>query len=216
MKTRHLLILSALIVALLAGGSSLWVWQAKRQYVLNRELIAALVHGDSKQALALVTAGADPNTRLEPLPAPSWRELMNQVLHPSQPPVNDSSTALMLACGDPHFAGTLDEDSPSTLNEEEAYEKWHASAEKWYKSTGNLDLIKAMVLRKVDVNARDNYNMTALHCAVQSKRSLSVIKQLLVYGADPNIPENNGTLAIDIAENENRFDLVALLRRGAK
>lgn len=49
----------------------LWVRKEQRQYSLNRQLISALFHENGKQALRLVEAGADPNTRYTPAPAPS-------------------------------------------------------------------------------------------------------------------------------------------------
>src|SRR5580700_3423793 len=47
----------------LIGGPGLGQRIQRRQSALNRQLIAALGHGDMKRALALAEAGADPNTR---------------------------------------------------------------------------------------------------------------------------------------------------------
>ena len=99
MKHRRLLILSLLIVALLVGGCCLWVWQARRQCALNRQLVAALENNDTNQALVLVNAGADPDTRYNPPPAPTLNLLLMQLLHCSTVPADNSPTAFMLASG---------------------------------------------------------------------------------------------------------------------
>ena len=99
MKTRYRSLLGfALILVLLLSGMGLWLHKEQKQYALNRQLIEALTHFDTNQALALVKAGADPNTRLDPPPAPSLQLLLDQLLHRT-PLVNKSSTALLLACG---------------------------------------------------------------------------------------------------------------------
>ena len=98
-RRRSLLLLFVLSALLLIAAGGLWLRQAKRQYALNRQLIDALVHGDFKQALALVNAGADPNTRSTPPPAPTFKLLLHQLLHRSPVPVNNSPTAFIMACG---------------------------------------------------------------------------------------------------------------------
>lgn len=79
-------------VLLVVGGLSLacflWVKQERRQYARNRELIVALLQGDFKRSSQLVEAGADPNTCVRPLSAPTWRTLWDQLLHRSMPSSN--------------------------------------------------------------------------------------------------------------------------------
>src|SRR5579863_9697761 len=82
-------------------STGLWLRAERRQYALNRQLIAALVKGDNQRALALVNAGADPNMRYKPIPAPSLLQLVRQLLHRSPPPINGSPTTLSIACGAP-------------------------------------------------------------------------------------------------------------------
>ena len=62
MKRRCSLVLFGMIVLLFAAGCRLWMRQAKEQYALNRDLIAALLHNHPDQALILVNQGADSNT----------------------------------------------------------------------------------------------------------------------------------------------------------
>ena len=71
----------------------------QRQYARNRQLIAALIANDTVQALALVNAEADPNTRYDPPPTPTFSRLLNRLLHPAPDPANATLTAFMLACG---------------------------------------------------------------------------------------------------------------------
>lgn len=40
--------------------SGLWVWHARRQYALDRQLIAAINHTDTGKASTLLQRGADP------------------------------------------------------------------------------------------------------------------------------------------------------------
>src|SRR5436305_1771341 len=55
-----------------------WFRAQRRQYALNRQLIAALKQENDRRALVLVSAGADPNTRYEPTPVPSLPEFINR------------------------------------------------------------------------------------------------------------------------------------------
>ena len=64
----------------------------------NRALIIALDNGDFQAALTLVNAGADPNTRKAPTPAPTLPQWLKHLLHHTPPPANDSLTAPMLGC----------------------------------------------------------------------------------------------------------------------
>ena len=99
MKPRRALLFIITLVLALCAVCGVWLHRERQQYRLNRQLIAAFVHNDTRQALVLINAGADPNTRAQPTPAPSFNLLLNQLLHRSPPPVNSSPTALMLACG---------------------------------------------------------------------------------------------------------------------
>jgi ankyrin repeat protein len=99
MRRRRAALLTLLLLASLVGGTGLWLRAQQRQYALNRALIAALVKGNDKRALALVNEGADPNTRYEPTPVPSLLEMVKQLFHRSPMPGNDSPTAFLMACG---------------------------------------------------------------------------------------------------------------------
>ena len=98
-RNRSLLLACTLMVGGLALTSFLWVKSERRQYALNRQLIEALKASDAKQALALVDAGADPNTRIKPMPEPTVFKILNQLFNRSPMPLNDTPNALMLVCG---------------------------------------------------------------------------------------------------------------------
>ena len=103
MKHRRALISSIVVVALLVSGCGLWVWQAKRQYALNRQLMLAILHQDTKQAVACIQMGADPNIRHEIIAtsnffSPAEIKRMLQKLLPHHPSSHDRDpTALTIA-----------------------------------------------------------------------------------------------------------------------
>ena len=67
MKKRNSKRSALLVFVLLLIGMSLmdyvWVRKEKRQYAMNRQLIASLLKNDTKQALVLVEAGLIPTHR---------------------------------------------------------------------------------------------------------------------------------------------------------
>lgn len=178
----------------------LWVRAQQKQYTLNRQLIAALVKSDTKQAIVLVETGADPNTREEPTPTKTLSELVKRLLsHSSPDSVNKTinPTAFMMACK----VGWLDDDQ--TLKRINAVD---------------IHLLQTMMLHGANVNAVDRRKWTALHSAIMfsvvKDFNEAFVKKLLDAGADPNIRETssgNAWTAIEEAEAYLRPDLVALL-----
>lgn len=69
MKPRRALLFSITVVLVLCAASGWWLHKERQQYALNRQLIDALEHNDTKTALTFVNEGADPNTRQSPMPA---------------------------------------------------------------------------------------------------------------------------------------------------
>ena len=80
-KRKSLLVLLTLTAVAVSAVTGRYLYAAKRQYILNRQLIAALVNCDSRQARTLVDEGANPNTRLNPLPNPTLLSVINHLLH---------------------------------------------------------------------------------------------------------------------------------------
>lgn len=181
----------------------LWVYLQQHQYVINRQLITALDKSDIKQALALVEAGADPNTHYKASPTlvPSFPALVDQLLHRSPPPINDSPTAFMMACA----AGWREGQGP--------FKRIKFSD----SDPQQMQLRHTMVLHGANINAKDDGGWTALHWAVSSQKP-GIIKQLLEYGADPyahnpNSDEGDGESPFRMAEETRRPDIIALFHK---
>lgn len=201
MKHRRLLFLSALVVALLAGGSGLWVWRAKRQYALNRQLVAALLHNDSRQALALVNAGADPDTPVASPPAPTLNLLASQLLHRSLQPGSDGLTVFRFACGRRWYQGY---DGATHLR---------ALDSRYFDE--DLPLLQAMLTHGANVHARIEDNSTVLHDGVSSNR-LHSVELLLRYGANVNAQDKRDTTSLMLAGiYDNAAMIYLLLSHGA-
>jgi hypothetical protein len=196
MKTHHRLPLwYAITVLLLLGGTVAWL-NVQWQYALNRQLITALVQNDTEKSLALVEAGADPNTRLKPSPAPSLKQLLQRCLRPKPFPANDSPTAFMLACG---MLWTLSEDGST----------------QWVEVPHNLPLVRAMILYGADVNAKTANAQTVLMGAV-SNGHVDIVELLLQQGAKVNTPNNTGTTVLMYAQcRSDEAEVRVLLAHGA-
>lgn len=69
-----------------------------------------------------------------------------------------------------------------------------------------------MLLHNGNINARGIFGWTVLHWAV-SQKNIKVVKHLLRYGADPNLMANGYGTPISFAEDENRPDIVTILKR---
>jgi hypothetical protein len=227
--------LTSLLLLLLAGGFSLWVRSQQRQYALNRRLITALTQGDDTQALALVNAGAAPNTHYHPPPAPSLLRLWKQLLQRKPPPTDDSPTAFLMASG-------AEWGEPVNLSEVESV---------WViLRTDNAALIQAMLAHGAHINARDKRRRTALHIAARFDHpdtvdvllahgadvnaqddtgytalcegiyyhpNVRIIRQLLEHHADPNLLTNQGDNALSVAQHqENSHFIPLLLQYGAR
>ena len=194
--------LTLLAVALLIGLPCvvcvMWVRKEQRQYALNRQLIAALKRNDGKQALTLVNAGADPNTRCIPTPAPSWSKLINQWLRHAPSMSNESSTAFIVACG----GYVRIEKGNFTLIQLENNEL--------------APLVQTMLVHGANPNAKRRGGWTPLLNLISSNPRKEVVQLLLTYGADPDCADIMRRTPITLAQEHNRPDLVALLRQYSK
>ena len=230
MKARHWFLLFLTLTLAVVGAGNLWVRRAKRQYARNRQLIAALVGGEDKQALALVCEGADPNTRFKSAASPTLPLLLKQLLHRSQANDSNFQTALMLACGREwtrddgvHLKGELmPEDAPlvramlargadcratdvshqTAFNDAVFYE---------YRNTARL-----LLEYGANINQRDTSGRTPLMLAVANKDTATT-RLLLAHGANVSLADTSGTTALDIAVGDgiNIENVRQLLAYGA-
>lgn len=187
-RFQHTAFFTVALLFLLVGVCVLWLHAQQRQYALNRQLIAALVQGDDKRALALVKAGADPNTCYTPMPAPSVPELVKQFIHRLSPTVNNGPTALLLACGAPWDDVTFYE-----------VQKHRPDAPQ---------LVKAMLQHHAKVNVQDQDKWTPLQWAVHRQR-WGTATVLLQFGADANTKAKDGLTPLMYAAPS--LDVVRLL-----
>jgi ankyrin repeat protein len=203
------------------------LWQShQRQEALNRQLITALVNQDPKQALALVNAGADPNTPFQPPSPPSLKQLWNHLVHHTALPRKDTRSALFLACGAISFNEPDDPQLVETMLQHGAQK----NAKDGYGGTPLLWSIVAMRPKTVeillnygvDVNAHDSTAGTALCWVImlanraylpEQSKDANLVRKLLAHGADPNLPDRNGKTPLQIARDVSRPDLVVLLKQ---
>jgi hypothetical protein len=186
------MLFTVILLLLVAGVVGLWLRSQQRQYALNRQLIAALVKGDDKQAFALVNEGADPNTRYTPTPVPSLLQQARQLLHRSASPVNNSPTALLIACGAPFdFSSSV----PASLQ---------------YNRPDAPQLVRAMLRHRANVSVPDSIGWMPLMWAVCAKRR-DTVSVLLAYGANVNTTDDDGSTVLEAAASDNSFHIVRLL-----
>jgi ankyrin repeat protein len=164
---------------------------APNQDDLNRQLIDALLQGDVETALALINAGADPNTRYEPNHELLAEFQADKYVSWAWVTVNNSPTAFMLTCG-LRLKSTNLSSIPS------------ASVEEY------LPLLQAMLAHGVNVHAKALGNLTALHFAAMKAR-LHTAELLLKCGANVNAHDAGGNTPLMWATWNNTSDLARLL-----
>jgi ankyrin repeat protein len=228
-RLQRAVLLMASVGLLFAGACGLWLRSRQRQAALNRHLLAAVVKYDYRQALALVNAGADPNTPYKPLPAPSLKQLWDYLYHRSVLPVNDNPTAFMIACGwcwwdengsivalkgpdAPQLVQTmLEHGADLNMKDHDGWTPLMGAA-----SANHPKTIGVLLDHGVNINAKAQNGCTAL-LAVAPNGPPDIIRQLVTHGADPNLAANDGTTALQLAQAAGRLDLMAVLRKaGAK
>ena len=181
-------------------------------------------------ALALVNAGADPNTRQTPLPAPAFTSLINHLLHPSPPRANTTPTALLLACGydidQPEYADLSIQPPHEDVRLVQAMLAHGANvnAQNTNKSTAlhlavmcnRLNTVELLLQHGTNVNAQDNEGWSALTNAILHDSGANVISALLAHGANPNLRARDGETPLSLARFWHHSDFVRLLLRKGK
>lgn len=191
----------AFAILLFLAVCSRWLWQAKRQFALDRQLITARGQNNSAQALALVIAGADPNTHIDPTPSPTLAALLQRLLCHQPPPVDYSPTAFLLACG---------------IERRESFPEDTVLKE----SSEDLALLKAMIGHGANISATiaptdTESGRTAFMAAVDLDHPRAA-EILLAHGADVNAwydPYDSPLLVA--AEHQNDIMVLLLLAHGA-
>jgi ankyrin repeat protein len=199
------------LLALCVASAGLWLRARQRQYALNRQLIATLVKGDNKQALALVNAGADPNTHYTPTPVPSLLQLARQLLHRSPTPVNDSETALSIACGG-YWDGMsygMQELRPDDAHLVQVMLTLGATVNvaddrgdtplMWAAISHRLNSVRLLLDHRANVNAKTKHGYSSLEYAALFGRNSDLVRLLLEQGANANMQDENGETALDMA-----------------
>jgi ankyrin repeat protein len=203
MSRKRTALLTLLLLIGLIGSVGLWLRSEQQQYVLNRQLIAALAHGDDKQALVLVNEGADPNTHTTPTPALSLPELIRQWLHRSPQPVNASQTAFSLVCG-AYWNDTGREEN--VQERDKRFDEYVAQRHR----PDDTHLAQAMLRHGANVNAKDNDGITPLIWATRVHRT-NTVSLLLAHGANVNVKNKDGETPLFTTVRSGYSDIMDLL-----
>jgi hypothetical protein len=223
-RKRYALFASVLFVV---GGlylaCFLWVRAEQRKYTLSRQLIEALKKEDTKQAVTLVEAGADPNTSLYPPPKPSLDGVLKELLHRSSPSANDSSdngpTALLMACGacwftERGFLTKMNSDDRHMAPVVEAMllhgANANATGERGWTvlslaaTNGYTNIMLLLLQHGAAIDVQDGDGLTALRSAVDTQQC-KAIKLLLQYHANVNVKDKNAVTPLGIALRDSRL-----------
>jgi WD40 repeat protein len=198
------------------GGPGLEQRARQNQSTLNRQLIVALVAHDDTRALTLVMQGADPDTRYEPTTDPIPPTHSKREGHPTPPPVNDSPTAFMIACGamwdneDTTFYAQ--EHHPDTVQLLQAMLEHHANVNAtahrgetalwWAVRFNHPNMVGILLAKEADVNAKRGNGETPLMSSVKFRVSLEIVRLLLNHGAKVNAQNDAGWTALIYAVQE--------------
>lgn len=183
---RGSILLLVAVIGLLAAGVGWWFY---RSTVLGEQLRAALEEGDYGAVQRLIRQGAPVNTL--------W----------DRGDYGGGDTALWVAWErhDLPFVKELlyrgaDPDCPSVER-----------ITVLMQATGEPEVMRLLVERGADVNARAWSGWTPLKAAIQDGHP-EAVKYLISRGADPHLPDANGETALDLARRLKRTELIPLLQ----
>jgi ankyrin repeat protein len=89
-----------------------------------------------------------------------------------------------------------------------------AQIHSWVVETryNHLEVVKLLLAKGADINAKANHGDTPLHAAVQNDYKDMVIL-LIANKADVNVANNRGMTPLDVADSNNRTDMAEFLRQ---
>lgn len=73
-------------------------------------------------------------------------------------------------------------------------------------SFDNVDVVKSLLQHGADISEKNSKLQTALHIAIQQRKSLEIIQEILKYGADVNIKDERSRSPLYIALNFEQLD----------
>jgi ankyrin repeat protein len=228
-RKRPALLGSVLLLFCLSLVCFVWMRTKQRQYAMNRQLIEALTHDNFKQARLLVESGADPNTRVVPLPTPTLSKLLNQLLHRSPPLMNGSPTALMVVCGfDWEINGKYMSIPENRLQDPQLTQLTQAllvhganvnarQELRWtaLMSASEHGLTDRMTLLREHgaiIDLQNDFGCTALHYAVLASQPKAV-KLLLKYHANMHMKDERYRTLLDLAKMHGTPEIIHLIKQ---
>jgi len=172
--------------------------------ILNHALVDCSIHGFTDCCVLLISKGADPNGYNIAGSYPLERAI--RYLH--------FNTAHQLI----DYGALVN--GPSTLDDNSLANTPLVTAcqhEAMFKDSRHKRIISRMVTlllhKGAAPNAKQGGGFTALRQAVLCSRDLSLIRKLLMYGADPSIKDDAGLSPLEHAQWTSRQDIVDLLQR---
>jgi uncharacterized protein len=82
-------------------------------------------------------------------------------------------------------------------------------------NNSNVEIVKALLEHKADVNWKDGFNTTALLYAA-SKGNRQIVDLLLKYGADINADDGQGNTVLTAAKESKNSELIAFIEAKMK
>ena len=77
-----------------------------------------------------------------------------------------------------------------------------------------LGLLRWFVKNGANINFQDPDGYSPLYWAVKREHNLALVRELLEYGADPNLKGNDGQTRVSLAVAKGKTKLAAILNNG--
>ena len=186
LRRRKGLMVTCGIVLALAVSFCGWVYKAKTQRELNRQLLEAVRNGDTKEARSLLKRGAEPNIRNVPEePLSLWQQIQHVFRKDSQPSDDQNASLLEMAM--------------------------HSDSEDTSQSV-NVALIKTLLEAGAHPDDNSEGHVTPLMIAVQYD-SPQTVQMLLNHGANPLAKDDSGKCPIHFLDSDDSdgFKIVEML-----